>query len=85
MKPAVTPFQAQSALAKIRSGRWRAHDQAKNWVGHAVAEVLGLDVRNTEDKAMIKAEIKIWLASGRLKVVTVKDDKGVYKQFIEVA
>jgi hypothetical protein len=85
MKPAITPAQAEAALAKIRSGRWRAHEQAKNWVGHAVAEVLGVDVHDTLGKAEVKAALKTWLASGRLRVVTAKDENSMFKQFIEVA
>ena len=67
----------EAALAKIRSGRWRANDQAENWVGHAIAEVLGVDVRDAEGKAKVKAALDTWLVSGRLRVVTAKDEKEV--------
>ena len=33
----------------------------------------------------MKAALNIWLASGTLRVVTAKDEKNVFKQFVEVA
>ena len=85
MISAITAPITEAALAKIRSGRWRANHQANNWVGHAIADVLGVDVRDADGKAKVKAALNAWLASGRLRLVTAKDEKSIYRQFIEVA
>jgi hypothetical protein len=85
MKQTITAAQTEAIFAKIRSRRWRAHVQAKSWVGHAIADVLGLDVRNADDRVKVKAALNTWIASGKLRVVTAKDEKSFFKQFVEVA
>jgi hypothetical protein len=85
MTSAITAPITEAALAKIRSGRFRANQQANNWVGYAIADVLGVDARDAGGKAKVKAALNIWLASGTLRVVTAKDEKNVFKQFVEVA
>ena len=85
MKQTITAAQTEAIFAKIRSGKWRAHVQATSWVGYAIAEVLGLDVRNADDRVKVKAALNTWIASGKLRVVTAKDEKSFFKQFVEVA
>jgi hypothetical protein len=85
MPSTITATQTEAIFAKIRSGRWRAHAQATGWVGHAIAEVLGLDVRNADDRLKVKAALNRWIASGKLRVVTAKDEKSFFKHFVEVA
>jgi hypothetical protein len=85
MKQTITAAQTEAIFAKIRSRRWRAHVQAKSWVGHAIADVLGLDVREADDRVKVKAALNTWIASGKLRVVTAKDEKSFFKQFVEVA
>ena len=85
MPSTITSAHTEAIFAKIRSGRWRASHLAKNWVGQPVAEVLGLDVRDPLDRAKIKAAINVWLASGKLRVVTAKDEKSMFKQYVVVA
>ena len=84
MTSAITPAGTAAALAKIRSGRWRAHEQAQSWVGRAIGEVLGLDAHDAEDKARIKMVLKMWIQSGRLRVITAKDENSMFKHFVEV-
>lgn len=85
MTTAISAALTDAAFAKIRSGRWRAHEQARSWVGYAIAEVLGLDVRDADGKAKVKAALNMWLATGRLRVVTAKDENSRFKHFVEVA
>jgi hypothetical protein len=85
MSSPITAAQTDAIFAKIRSGKWRAHVQAANWVGHAIAEVLDLDMRDADDRAKVKAALRTWIASGKLRVVTAKDEKSFFKQFVEVA
>ena len=85
MTSAITAAHTEAALAKIRSGRWRANEQGNSWVGHAIAEVLGLDVGEAGGKAKVKAALNMWIVSGRLRVVTAKDENSRFKHFVEVA
>jgi len=48
------------------NGNYRKSDQAKGWIGYAVAEVLGLDPSDEADKKQIKAILKKWFADGVL-------------------
>lgn len=46
--------------------------QAKNWIGHCIAEALGLDASRSSDKARIKAMVKTWIESGALVESTTR-------------
>lgn len=59
IKPADT-LAVQRAVDGLEEPRSDA--QAVNWVGHAVAEVLGLDA--DDDSKRIKAMLKDWTKSG---------------------
>ena len=48
------------------NGNYRKSDQAKDWIGYAVAEVLDLDPSDEADKRQIKAILKKWFANGVL-------------------
>lgn len=43
-------------------------NQAKDWAGLIVAEVLGLDTSKKADKARIGAMLRKWIETGVLKV-----------------
>jgi hypothetical protein len=60
---------------KIASGEWAENVQASDWAGHAVAEVLGLDVDGKADKGRIKSPLKTWIKNGALKVESRYDAK----------
>ena len=62
----------------------RENAQARDWVGRAVAEVLGLDCENKRDQTRIKAVLKTWLDNGALVVVEGRDDAGKRRPFVEV-
>ena len=68
----------------IRRGKWRENVQAKAWVGHAVAEALGMDASNKAHRAKIVGMLKVWLAAGSLIVVEGQDENREMKKFIEV-
>jgi hypothetical protein len=57
----------------VSRGSYRANAQAHEWVGHAVAQALGLDVKR--DKARINLIIQTWIANGVLVVELRKDPK----------
>lgn len=69
---------------KVSEGRWRKDPQSPQWVGHAVAEVLGLDPDSPKDKTKIKTLLKTWTANRMLKVVSEADEKGNQRPFVKV-
>jgi hypothetical protein len=54
--------------AAVKAGKWRKDVQTKAaWVGHPIAEVLGLNIDDPKHKDQIKRAIHEWLLSGALK------------------
>jgi hypothetical protein len=80
----VTVSDLRAVQAIVSKGRYRASPQAGDWVGHAVAEVLRLDLNKPNDKRKIGNLLKAWLTSGSLKKQVDKDDKGNDRPFIIV-
>jgi AAA domain-containing protein len=66
----------------IRDGRYRADIRAKDWVGHAVAEVLGLDLETSGAREMIKKVLAVWFKTKALIAVEQRDNKGNLRQFV---
>jgi hypothetical protein len=62
----------QDAIAR---GDWRASPQATDWAGHAVANVLRLDLEKKSDKAKAKTLLDTWVKNGVLQQVTRQDPK----------
>jgi hypothetical protein len=60
---------------KIASGEWAKSVQAKDWAGHAVAEVLDLDLADKCDRARIVSLLKIWMENKVLKEATGHDTR----------
>lgn len=65
-KDAARVRAAVSAAFDADPMQCRADVQAKLWVGRIVAETLGLDADNKQDKERIKTMIRTWLDSGVL-------------------
>jgi hypothetical protein len=81
----VTGADFDKAAAIIRAGKWRESNQAKDWVGRAVAKALALNIDNKADKAKTTGLVKYWLAAGSLVVVEDLDEKRMIKKFVQVA
>lgn len=82
----VTADHLYQVQQRIETGQWRADVQAKEWVGKAVADVMGLsaDSENRADRAKINALLRAWVASGALVKVEGKDSKSMPRTFVEV-
>jgi len=80
----VTVSDLRAVQAIVSKGRYRASPQAGDWVGHAVAKVLRLDLNKPNDKRKMGNLLKAWLTSGSLKKQVDKDDKGNDRPFIIV-
>jgi AAA domain len=81
----MTAADYDKVVAVIKGGKWKENIQAKNWVGNAIAEALGLNVKDADDKAKIKAALKMYLRAGTLVVVEQQDsERRQTKLFVEV-
>ncbi len=49
----------------------RENPQSKQWVGHIVADILGLDMSEKSEKGRVISTVKTWIKSGILAVETV--------------
>ena len=81
---AVTVADLRAVQAAVAAGRFRANVQAKDWVGTAIATVLGKNLNDPAQKAGVRAMLKKWLETGALVQVTDKDEKGNERPFVEV-
>jgi hypothetical protein len=80
----VTVSDLRAVQAAVSKGRYRASPQADDWVGQAVAGALRLDLNKPNDKRKVLNLLKVWLASGALRKVEEKDEKGMSRPFIIV-
>ena len=80
----VTVHDLRKVQAAIEAGRWRESHQSDDWVGNAVAGVLGLDPKEKASKRKILSCIKKWTATGMLVTVNGEDDKRNKRKFVEV-
>jgi AAA domain len=69
---------------RVSEGVWRASSQSPDWVGKAVAEVLAFDLKSAPLQTRAKSLLKMWLASGALKVVGKADESRKERKFVEV-
>lgn len=67
---------------RLAAGDWRESVQAKDWVGHLVAQVAGLSAET--DKPRIKAILRTWRKNGALAVETRPDKNGDERPFVIV-
>jgi len=61
--------------AEANQTPFKANVQAKQFVGHAVAEELNLDMEKPGDKAKVKAIVKQWLKTNVLKAAEMYDKR----------
>jgi hypothetical protein len=71
----VTPDHMHRVRAMAAGGQYREDPQAANWIGIAVADVLGLNAKERVDKKQINAVLKTWFKNGVLAAETRKDEK----------
>lgn len=71
----------------VDGGEWKESAQAKNWVGIAVAETLGLsaDKGSVADRAKINGLLRVWYANKALISIDRRDDgRREIKTFVKV-
>ncbi|MDX6807170.1 AAA family ATPase [Terrihabitans rhizophilus] len=62
--------------------KWRESPQSPEWVGHAIAQVLGMDTEAKHEKSRIKSMLAVWRGSGALKVIEALDSKRNARNFV---
>jgi hypothetical protein len=69
---------------RVAEGEWQEDFRAKDWVGRAVADVLGLDLEEAAEKARVRQMLKNWIAEGALNVIEKDTAARQTKSFVEV-
>ncbi len=80
----VTVSHLKQSQIAVAAGRYRENSQAKEWVGHAVAQVMKLDMSNKGHRATVLESLKRWRASGMFVTVEGEDDKRMKRTYVEV-
>lgn len=83
----VTADHLRAVQTLVAGGAYKENHQAADWVGKAVAEVLGIsaDKDAAADRAKINALLRTWLGTGALVVVERRDpEKREMKKYVEV-
>jgi len=78
----ITTQHMHAVREKARTGEWRKDSKSDEWIGHVVAEILGLDTENEDDLNKIKAILKTWFGNKVLDTATRKDDHRKQRQFV---
>ena len=80
----ISPSDLRRVQQAVAGATWRESAQASEWVGKAVADTLGLDIRDKPAKAKVSAMLKTWVANDALKVVERPDEKRMPRKWVEV-
>lgn len=80
----VTVTHLKRVQQAVGKGRWRENQQASEWVGRAVAEVLMLDHDDPKDRKRILALLREWIRNDVLRVVEDEDETRRKRKFVEV-
>lgn len=70
-----TPEALAKVQAALSEGEHAENVQANTWAGHAVAEALGLDCDDRQDRARIRGMLKGWIEAGALRIETTRDTR----------
>ncbi len=68
----------------VGAGKWREHPQAVQWVGHAVADALMLNVDDQKDRRRIMSLLKEWVRNDVLRIVEDEDETRRMRKFVVV-
>ena len=78
----LTTWHLYTVQQRLETGEWRESVQAKDWVGHLVADVADLSVET--DRERIKAILRTWFRNGALTTERRRDRKGNDRRFVIV-
>lgn len=80
----VTTDHLRRVQEAVAAGQYKAHHSAADWVGNAVADVLGMNINDKGDKAKIVRMVSTWTANDALRVEERKDQNRQMKKFVVV-
>jgi hypothetical protein len=79
----VTAADCERVIAMVRADEtFRMDSQASNWIGHAIAEVLGLDVDRKADRDQVTRVLRMWIDKGALATQRRQDDHRKMRAFV---
>ena len=61
-------YNVQMAIEAADDERCRGSIQSPGWVGHVIAQALGLDASEEPDKARVKALLRTWVTTDALQI-----------------
>jgi hypothetical protein len=70
----ITPNHMRRVRQMAAEGAYRKDARSDDWIGLAVAEVVGLDAEDKADRVIIKAALAAWFANGVLALEPRKDE-----------
>lgn len=71
-----------AAVRLVQAGEWREDVRAGNWVGHAVAQAMELDLDDPKDKNTVKKVVHMWCRTGVFKVIQQQDAQRKMRAFV---
>lgn len=78
----VPPETLDGIKARIGAGSYRESDQAGDWAGHIIAELLGIDTDDKGEKQRVKRMLKAWISAGHFAVEQRADSKRMLKKYV---
>lgn len=78
----ITTVHMHAIREKARTGDWRKDPKSDDWIGRALAEMLGLDIDRTSDLKKIKGILSKWFDNKVLDTTTRKDTHRKDRQFV---
>jgi hypothetical protein len=79
----ISPELIQKIQAKIDSKRWRSSIQSSHWAGLAVAEVMGLNVSEKEEKSRARRILQDLIKNKYLMIAEGEDEHRKPRQYVE--
>lgn len=76
--------ETAAILDLLRSGEYRDDTRSPEWSGNAVAKVLGLEIRDTDDRSLVVERLRELKAARLITTVRRLDEKRRQRTFIEV-
>jgi hypothetical protein len=70
----VTTDHMHRVRAMAGNGKYRKDPRADDWIGNAVAEVVGLDLDDEADRKQVNSMLKTWFGNGVLITKNAKDE-----------
>ena len=80
----VTTSHLRRVQQAVGNGRWRENQQASEWVGRAVADVMMMDPDEPKDRKRILSLLKEWIRNDVLRVVEDEDETRRKRKFVVV-